>query len=228
MSPYPNSSQQQQKSTPKPEMAVRAMRIERCLTNIATHSLDPNKQDCPICLHPLISDSNAKAQEPPVRINLCGHIFGKSCITRWLGTHDTCPSCRATILIPQLTSLDHWRSERASITKQMSEIYHDVAQPLSRWRPAVRLQDFVFRYTGVDAIPSYPMQHYILSFANDPTKMDNAWMQDAILHLDRRLVEQAESFDGRMREEVGGLQRVLAVDIVRHGGKDLYGHAGMR
>ena len=72
------------------------------------------------------------------------------------------------------------------------------------------------------------MQHYLLSFANTPAEMNNEWMQRAIVHLDNKLVDKASFFSLKMYQEVRGLQRLFALDMIRHGGKDLYGHAETR
>lgn len=49
-----------------------------------------NVESCPICLN----DLNDKT----LRKTYCGHIFCKSCIYKWVGSHSsTCPACRTKI-----------------------------------------------------------------------------------------------------------------------------------
>ena len=52
--------------------------------------------DCTICLEPLHS---------PVITAPCGHVFGGSCIARWIGDHSTCAMCRRELHISQLVRL---------------------------------------------------------------------------------------------------------------------------
>ena len=58
----------------------------RCLPS--SHHVD---QDCAICLLPY------SPSQPPVCLDLCGHIYHRECILTWLDTHSTCPMCRTNL-----------------------------------------------------------------------------------------------------------------------------------
>ena len=76
--------------------------ISHALIHVQKAAIDPEEQDCPICSvmyqcfssTPLPTDED---QELPVKL-LCGHVFGRDCITRWLHKQDACPKCRAHVL----------------------------------------------------------------------------------------------------------------------------------
>ena len=36
----------------------------------------------------------------------CGHLYCKSCILRWLKTHDSCPCCRETLIDESLSNIE--------------------------------------------------------------------------------------------------------------------------
>ena len=76
--------------------------ISHALIHVQRSAIDPEDQNCAICseryqfftsTHPLTD----KSQEVPVAL-ICGHIFGRDCIVRWLHEQDSCPLCRAPIL----------------------------------------------------------------------------------------------------------------------------------
>jgi hypothetical protein len=48
-----------------------------------------NESKCPICIGDIINETVTK----------CNHSFCKSCIDKWLETNNTCPSCRAILII---------------------------------------------------------------------------------------------------------------------------------
>eukprot|EP01025_Chloroclados_australasicus_P041695 TRINITY_DN4435_c0_g2_i1.p1 TRINITY_DN4435_c0_g2~~TRINITY_DN4435_c0_g2_i1.p1 ORF type:complete len:555 (-),score=19.68 TRINITY_DN4435_c0_g2_i1:275-1831(-) len=47
-------------------------------------------QTCPICFEPLQSQGTHRAA-----VTVCGHLFGESCITKWINSHNSCPTCKA-------------------------------------------------------------------------------------------------------------------------------------
>lgn len=54
----------------------------------------PKKRDesCSICLESYFIN------HPEIAVRLsCKHVFGHSCIQRWLESYETCPLCRATV-----------------------------------------------------------------------------------------------------------------------------------
>lgn len=102
--------------------------------------------------------------EVPVRLS-CGHIFGKTCIIRWLVPNLTCPLCRST---PQAASgrqahsieitgtLGYWRYERRSMLQRIrgrcipSSAYSRIT--------TARAINFFQRETSNDEIPSRLMR----------------------------------------------------------------------
>lgn len=62
---------------------------------VATKDLPEGYHDCPICQEAF---ENKEDSEAPVRLP-CRHIFGKSCISKWL-SNNTCPLCRDAIYPP--------------------------------------------------------------------------------------------------------------------------------
>ena len=76
-----------------------------------TEILDPRDRECPVCREVFATGTEEVAQgeqmpERPVRTP-CNHIVGNQCLLRWLfgepgyPPHDTCPSCRGHLGIPQ-------------------------------------------------------------------------------------------------------------------------------
>ncbi|XP_042913235.1 E3 ubiquitin-protein ligase RFWD3, partial [Parasteatoda tepidariorum] len=57
----------------------------------AENSMDEDGQNCTICFEPWTNSSEHRL------VSLrCGHLFGRSCITRWLkGQNARCPQCNA-------------------------------------------------------------------------------------------------------------------------------------
>ena len=76
--------------------------ISHALIHIQESAIDPEEHNCTICSimyqcfssTPLLTD---ESQEVPVKL-MCGHVFGRDCITQWLNENDSCPKCRAHIL----------------------------------------------------------------------------------------------------------------------------------
>lgn len=104
--------------------------ISHTLIHVQRPAINPEEPNCAICsemyrfvtsAHPLTDEIH----EVPVKL-ICGHVFGRDCITRWLHEHDSCPKCRAhvlTITRQQRTQMRYartqeiiegWREERES------------------------------------------------------------------------------------------------------------------
>ena len=47
-------------------------------------------EECPVCLDPMTGATATL---------VCGHLFHKDCITDWVRSQATCPTCRATLEI---------------------------------------------------------------------------------------------------------------------------------
>ncbi|KAF5867661.1 uncharacterized protein Bfra_010635lb [Botrytis fragariae] len=56
-------------------------------------------------------DSITISNEPhhaAVKMKICGHVFGRRCITQWLKDNNTCPMCRRKVLLPIPFHLQMW------------------------------------------------------------------------------------------------------------------------
>lgn len=53
----------------------------------------PNDTSCNICMDPFGSTNDP---ESPVQLP-CGHVMGRSCISKWLETSNSCPICRRVL-----------------------------------------------------------------------------------------------------------------------------------
>lgn len=67
------------------------------LKQIRTECLDAHEDSCSICLE-AYSDI-----DPATKINICRHIFHRSCLMTWLNSSSTCPMCRAKLFAPALS-----------------------------------------------------------------------------------------------------------------------------
>jgi hypothetical protein len=57
-------------------------------------SMDPeDAQRCCICFDAYCTSTRDDGAEVPIQLP-CGHVFGGTCITRWMQTKTTCPLCR--------------------------------------------------------------------------------------------------------------------------------------
>ena len=59
-----------------------------------------NVDSCSIC-----TDGWGRGGEDIRKLNVCGHVFHKSCIDRWLDEHYNCPLCRTSI-VPGMDEVD--------------------------------------------------------------------------------------------------------------------------
>jgi hypothetical protein len=64
----------------------------------AKHDLDPLADSCCICYHPYNPTLMNPEAEEPVQL-ACGHVFGISCLEKWIRSNGTCPLCRADLNI---------------------------------------------------------------------------------------------------------------------------------
>ena len=138
--------------------------ISHALIHIQESAIDPEEQDCAICSimyqcftsTPLLTD---ETQEVPVKL-MCGHVFGRDCIARWLHENDSCPKCRAHILpitrqqrahmayARSLEIIEGWRQDRESyIAKLEAEgkqsrnaLLFIQQQTTSSWPPNAHLE----------------------------------------------------------------------------------------
>jgi hypothetical protein len=62
----------------------------------AEHDRDPLADSCCICYHAYSFDPMNSEAEDPVQL-VCGHVFGTTCIEKWVRTNSTCPLCRAQL-----------------------------------------------------------------------------------------------------------------------------------
>lgn len=58
-------------------------------------SPDPKKTCC-ICYGGFRSDGTTRGAETPVQ-SPCGHVFGSTCISKWISISATCPLCRSQL-----------------------------------------------------------------------------------------------------------------------------------
>ncbi|CAL1297069.1 unnamed protein product, partial [Larinioides sclopetarius] len=72
------------KSTPKKE------KVETKANPLANMSVDDDGQTCTICF-----DQWTNSSEHRLVSLRCGHLFGRSCITKWLKGNARCPQCNA-------------------------------------------------------------------------------------------------------------------------------------
>ncbi|KAH9864057.1 hypothetical protein J1614_009990 [Plenodomus biglobosus] len=70
-------------------------------TQPITPSIVHASHDCFICKNPLAvhphTTTSAAASHPALRITSCGHILGVECLSAWLDTSNTCPTCSRTL-----------------------------------------------------------------------------------------------------------------------------------
>ncbi|CAL4995921.1 unnamed protein product [Urochloa decumbens] len=61
----------------------------------APHAQDSRERDsCAICVAPYKSGDTCSV------LPGCAHMFHKPCVASWLGKKNTCPLCRATVILP--------------------------------------------------------------------------------------------------------------------------------
>lgn len=100
--------------------------LEDELTPIRFEELDSETDCCNICMEPMVTSKGIKIYHAPVQTP-CGHMFGESCIRRWLaplkheysaqgiqasevtfeGGKNSCPSCRR-VFFAAPEALESW------------------------------------------------------------------------------------------------------------------------
>ena len=69
------------------------------VTPSSEHNADPPISQCYICSE-IIGEPGPEGEIETAYILPCSHVFGSSCITRWLNTspHHNCPTCRRSMI----------------------------------------------------------------------------------------------------------------------------------
>lgn len=65
------------------EVSQRAEFLMTKLESVPLENLDPDDRQCGICQQEYCVSEDVKLSHPPVK-TLCGHIFGKPCLIKWL------------------------------------------------------------------------------------------------------------------------------------------------
>ena len=110
--------------------------INRILTDIDLCTLDQDDLTCSICWETMehnpqdqvVAAANMAVEDPAVRLNECGHIYCRDCITSWLTENSTCPACRRVVLpLPRVSGcLFLWRIVRSDCIRQLHVFLGDV------------------------------------------------------------------------------------------------------
>ena len=167
-------------------------------------TLETEDQECYICYRSLPSPSKTQSTTPEeqedlaVRMKVCGHVFGKACITEWLQFSSTCPQCRRevfklpTMNLPSIY-LPIWREDRARCLEDMERLLGD---PASTTAIVQRAIDFVLRETSNDARPPYETRLLGFSLAGNIKELARGgwieyiqWFEDKISSAENSLDE---------------------------------------
>ena len=217
--------------------------IDRRLTKIDSHSLKPPNQECSICREPLQSkvtsihddcdwgtttiseilrqQKQMVVPEIPVRLIRCGHIFGESCITRWLRTADTCPTCRLTALAPPIIlipELQDWRRQRGNMFQRTQDARWEKPS-IRRHVLAQRVMDFIERETSYDEVPHRLMREVCVRLARSSESLVDGAIDAYVNRWER---DDGESVDEMLRwllewqffeEEVERVAMVVRVEL---------------
>ena len=196
----------------------RRKRINRSLTKIDTDSLKPAIQGCSICHESLQSkDTNTHDDsdwstmtiteilqqqkeriipETPVRLITCGHIFGESCITDWLTTANTCPTCRLPCLSPPIIltpELQHWRQQRGDMFQRTEESRWTDNKPSPRRHVlAQRVMSFIERETSYDEVPHWVMREVCARLAESPEALVDGGLEAFVDEWERAEGERGD------------------------------------
>ncbi|CAL4904583.1 unnamed protein product [Urochloa decumbens] len=68
--------------------------IDELLESMAYKELPTAPDSCAICVAPYKSGDTCSV------LPGCAHMFHKPCVASWLGKKNTCPLCRATVILP--------------------------------------------------------------------------------------------------------------------------------
>ena len=69
-------------------------KLRNALETVKKEDLPEDGKDCSICYTPFWEKPEAGESEAPVKLRSCGHVFGESCLNKWVQTNNSCPSCR--------------------------------------------------------------------------------------------------------------------------------------
>ena len=69
---------------------------------------DPRARTCLLCLEDFSPD-----EELPVKVEPCGHVFGRNCIEQWTKQSKTCPHCRDNLEDASAPADRHEPSDKA-------------------------------------------------------------------------------------------------------------------
>jgi len=79
-----------------------------CARDISIRATTPHEAcsfSCSICLEQLTTTKSTTVagpdpdSEPAATIIKCGHVFGRSCLTRWMRDSNPCPICRVEFFV---------------------------------------------------------------------------------------------------------------------------------
>ena len=151
--------------------------IREVLTVIEAATIDPEKRRCGICWEqmedPVEASAEASTQEsPPVKLP-CPHTYHQECITRWLETSPTCPTCRAQIL-PFATEgpnldLQTWQRSRERYLRRLSDRYLGGLGPRAAHDDvASEAYLFLTAITDADEVPDPDIQYIADAVSNIP------------------------------------------------------------
>lgn len=85
-------------------------------------------QDCYICKDPLDVNIHTTASEmhhEAVRIGVCGHVHGQVCLTAWLDTGNSCPTCKRLLFE---------NSSRGASQSDISNVVHSLGRMVGEKR----------------------------------------------------------------------------------------------
>jgi hypothetical protein len=74
-----------------------------------------NATDCSICLDPMVPDQKTKLS--------CKHVYHKLCISDWLETHNTCPTCVRNINVLEKNRV-RMDAQPARYQRSISNFFH--------------------------------------------------------------------------------------------------------
>ena len=170
-------------------------------------------------IQPATSSSGEQPQpeedlDIPLRLKVCGHVFGKKCIRDWLALSATCPLCRKDVQLPVDSAhpefrLLAWRAQRESMMRSLIRRRTTASNSPLIIELAERAQAFIERETGMDKCPSRAMQLMCDAMPCDLMGMVNGNMVMRICHWDWDLDA------GRLDLEVLGVSREELYNVIR-------------
>ncbi|KAF9734642.1 hypothetical protein PMIN03_010040 [Paraphaeosphaeria minitans] len=100
------------------------------------HIMRSYPRTCSICTHRFDEENSFKNIHSPVRLQVCGHVFGMKCIVDWANNrdkddHNQCPFCGKRLFIKEDQQPSPSDTERSSRTRYSSR--HENEGPRSRY-----------------------------------------------------------------------------------------------